>query len=61
MTESPKVGDVQTDIDGSEWVVISVFGRNRTSRVKRNSLAHYIHAEVSPIIAESFEREKVEQ
>jgi hypothetical protein len=49
----PKVGDIQRDFNGSEWIVITVTGRGITSRVRRNSLAHQIHAENSPVIARS--------
>jgi hypothetical protein len=60
MTTDSKVGDIQVDHDKSEWVVVAVAGRNRVSRVKRNSLAHYLHAEVSSEIASSYQAEKVE-
>lgn len=52
-----KVGDIQTDIDNSEWVVVSITGRDRVSRVRRNSLAHRVHAERSAIIAQSLDKE----
>ena len=48
----PKVGDIQIDNNKTEWVVI---GATHTgiSRVKRNSLAHKVHAQSSPEIAKS--------
>jgi hypothetical protein len=48
-----KVGDIQIDENGTEWVVIAVAGREIVSRVQRNSLAHRVHAEGSPNIAKS--------
>lgn len=48
-----EVGDLQTDPDGTQWVVIAVYGRGRVSRVKRNSLAHEIYASRSPTFAGS--------
>ena len=49
----PKVGDIQIDDDKTEWVVIGIT-HNGVSRVKRLSLAHYVHAQSSPVIAKSF-------
>lgn len=46
-----EVGDVVTDQFG-EWVIISIH-EGRISRVRRNSLAHKIHAQSSSIIAKS--------
>lgn len=48
-----EIGDIETDPDGSEWIVISVVGRGRVGRVRRNSLAHQKFAERSPKFAES--------
>jgi hypothetical protein len=50
--DSVKIGDIQVDSDKSEWVVIGV-NHSGISRVRKNSLAHKIHAEVSPDIAKS--------
>ena len=47
-----KVGDIQVDKDGSEWVVIGV-GHTGLSRIRRNSMAHIIHARRSQEIAKS--------
>ena len=52
-----QVGDVETDPDGSEWVIISPGGVFKASRVRRNSLAHHVHAESSAVIAASLEKE----
>ena len=49
-----KIGDVQIDVDNSEWVVVAVY-QKRISRVRRNSLAHRIHAEGTPEIAKSLQ------
>ena len=49
----PKVGDIQIDKDRSEWIVIGV-NRVGVSRVRRNSLAHRVHAQSSPEIAQSY-------
>lgn len=51
-SQKPKIGDIQTDSNGIEWIVV---GNSHTgiSRVKRNSLAHTIHAQSSPDIAKS--------
>lgn len=49
----PKIGDIQIDKDKSEWVIISATPVG-ISRVKRNSLAHKVHAESSPDIAKSY-------
>jgi hypothetical protein len=54
--EKPKLGDIQIDKDGSEWVVVGVTTRS-VSRVRRYSLAHHVHAEGSPTIAESLKVE----
>lgn len=58
-----RVGDVQIDRDKhgkilSEWVIIEVFPHRSPSRVRRNSLAHHIHAEGTPILAESLQTPK---
>ena len=51
-----KIGDIQVDEeDKSEWIIIGI-NHSGISRVKRNSLAHKIHAEVSPEIAKSLQR-----
>lgn len=50
---TPKAGDIQIDEDGSEWVVIGAT-RVGISRVRRNSLAHRVHAQSSPEIARSY-------
>lgn len=47
-----KIGDIQIDSNKTEWVVIAV-NHSGISRVKRNSLAHKIHAEGMPAIAKS--------
>jgi hypothetical protein len=55
-----EIGEVQTDLDDSEWVVIGISfanGQQRASRVRRNSLAHHVHAESSPRIAQSLDKE----
>lgn len=48
----PKVGDIQTDRNNSEWVIIGIT-HSGLSRVRRNSLAHQVHALDMPEIAES--------
>lgn len=56
-----EVGDIQIDEDDSEWVVVSISmlnGQQRASRVRRGSLAHHIHAELSLVIAESLDKEE---
>jgi len=54
MNDPPKVGDIQTDVDKSEWVVIGVSSKlHPPSRVRRNSLAHRVHAQSSSEIAKS--------
>lgn len=53
----PKVGEIQIDNDGSEWVIIGI-GHMGISRVKRNSLAHRVHAQSSPEIAKSYTKEE---
>lgn len=50
-----KIGDVQIDKDKSEWVVIGV-NHSGISRVRKNSLAHQVHAESSPDIAKSLNK-----
>lgn len=40
-----KIGDIETDPDGSEWVIIEVFTNRKPSRVRKDSLAHRVHAE----------------
>lgn len=52
-----EIGDIQTDPDGSEWVIISVGGAFKPSRVRRNSLAHHIHAKSDSKIAVSLQEE----
>ena len=52
-----KVGDIEIDDNRTEWIVVGIFGRGRTNRVRRNSLAHRIHAQVSPEIAKSLAEE----
>jgi hypothetical protein len=52
-----EIGDIQIDGNGNEWVVVGVTTRS-TSRVRRYSLAHQVHAEGSAIIAESLTKEK---
>lgn len=49
---APKVGDIQVDKNESEWVVVGICHLG-ISRVKRDSLAHEIHAQSSPEIAKS--------
>jgi hypothetical protein len=49
-----KVGDIQVDDNMMEWVVVGV-GHMGISRVRRNSLAHFSHAKVSPEIAKSID------
>jgi hypothetical protein len=53
MNRHPKVGDIQIDNNKSEWVVVGVT-HSGVSRVKRNSLAHQIHAQSSIDIAKSY-------
>jgi hypothetical protein len=36
-------GDIQTDQDGSEWLIVGVTGRDRISRVRVGSSAYHIH------------------
>lgn len=50
MDDSPYIGEIQIDKDGTEWVVVGIT-HSGVSRVKRNSLAHLIHAQHSPEIA----------
>lgn len=53
MTTKPlAIGDVQTDRDKTEWVIVGITHAG-LSRVRRNSLAHYIHAQHSPEIAKA--------
>lgn len=56
-----KIGDIQTDTEGgSEWVVIAVFrhnGKEHCSRVRRNSLAHVVHARIDPLLKDSLDEE----
>lgn len=52
MKTHPKIGDIQTDTDKTEWVVVGV-GHLGLSRVRRNSLAHRVHAQRSEDIAKS--------
>jgi hypothetical protein len=53
-----QVGDIETDPDGSEWVIVSLGGAViKPSRLRRNSLAHHIHAQSSPTLAASLEKE----
>lgn len=49
----PKQGDIQIDNDKSEWIVVSATPM-AFSRIKRNSLAHKVHAQSSPDIAKSY-------
>lgn len=51
--KSLKVGDIQTDNNGSEWVIVGI-SNTGYSRVKRNSLAHLIHSSYSPEIAKAY-------
>lgn len=51
-----KIGDIQIDSDKSEWVIIGIT-HTGVSRVRRNSLAHKIHAQDSPEIAKSLSKE----
>jgi hypothetical protein len=55
--KKPELGDIQTDPDGSEWVVVGVTTRS-LSRVRRYSLAHEVHAQGSPRVAESLKRDE---
>lgn len=48
----PKIGDIQIDDNKSEWIVIGI-SHTGVSRVRRNSLAHEIHAQGSPEIAKT--------
>ena len=52
-----KVGDIQIDDNRTEWIVVGIFGRGLTNRVRRNSLAHRVHAQLSPEIAKSLAEE----
>lgn len=49
---NPKVGDIQVDNIGMEWVVVGVTTLG-ISRVRRNSMAHIIHARRSAEIAKT--------
>jgi hypothetical protein len=49
----PKVGSIQIEADKSEWVIVGT-SNSGVSRVRRNSLAHKVHAESSPVIALSY-------
>lgn len=51
-----KIGDIQIDSDGSEWVIIGVTHIG-VSRIRRYSLAHQVHSEGSPEIAKSLNKE----
>jgi hypothetical protein len=62
-SKSLAIGDIQVDRDKdgnvlAEWVVISIYPRG-LSRVKRNSLAHQVHAEGTPEIAKSLQIKEV--
>ena len=48
-----KIGDIQTDSDKSEWIIVAITN-TKPSRVRRNSLAHKVHAQSSPDIAKSY-------
>ncbi len=48
----PKIGDIQIDANGSEWVLVGVAYLG-SLLVKRNSLAHRVHAEYSTAVAKS--------
>ena len=48
LKEKIKVGDIQIDENKSEWIVIGV------THMRRNSLAHKVHSQISPIIAKSY-------
>lgn len=50
-----KIGDIQIDNNQTEWVIVGIT-HTGVSRVKRNSLAHYVHAQRSPEIAKSLIR-----
>jgi urease accessory protein UreE len=52
MNTTPQIGDIQKDENGQEWVVVGIV-HSGVSRVRRNSLAHLIHAAYSPEIAKS--------
>jgi hypothetical protein len=47
-----QVGDIQVDKNSLEWIVVGVT-HTGVSRVRRNSLAHKVHAKRSPEIAKT--------
>lgn len=49
----PEAGDIQVDPDGSEWVIIAVYGRDLCTRIRRDSLAHHVFAKDLPVFAKS--------
>jgi len=48
----PQIGDIQMDSNNQEWIIVAITHAG-LSRVKRNSLAHLIHATYSPEVAKS--------
>lgn len=46
------IGDIVIDNDNTEWVIVGI-SHTGLSRVRRNSLAHEIHAQGSPEIAKT--------
>ena len=52
-TSKPEAGDIQVDPDGSEWVIIAVYGRGLFTRIRRDSLAHQVFAKDIPVFAKS--------
>ena len=55
--EKHQVGDIVTDHDGSEWVILEAYPRRQDSRVRRNSLAHQVLARNSAVIRKSLTEE----
>lgn len=52
LTSNKKPGDIEIDENKVEWVIIAI-NYSGVSRVRRNSLAHRVHAKTSPEIAKT--------
>lgn len=55
-----QVGNIQMDSNNQEWVIVAITHAG-LSRVKRNSIAHLVHAKYSPEIAKSVIIEEVKE
>ena len=53
-TEVLKQGSLVRERDSSEWIIVSIHGK-LISRVKRNSLAHIVHGQSSPVMRETLQ------